>query len=156
MAKNSSFIIVQIVLIVAYPCIKFAPFFAKSTYAAFFSTLFWEVQDGSTKKDGGGRHSTPQSEPMLIGFNPRPSLAQQWEKEVERVKNESQTTSKVKGSKSKSRLCHNISFLFQFLITAAAKIDGMNHKVVSKTVRDVKHQSSSILTFIPMLPLRIL
>lgn len=59
MAQNSSFIIVQIVLIVAYPCIKSAPFLAKSTYAAF-STLFWEVQDGSTKGRWGraAQHGT--------------------------------------------------------------------------------------------------
>lgn len=36
------------------------------------------------------------------------------------------------------------------------KIDGMIHKVASKSIRDVGHPGSSILTFIPILPLHIL
>lgn len=38
----------------------------------------------------------------------------------------------------------------------ATKIDGMIHKVASKSIRDVGHPGSSILTFIPILPLHIL
>jgi len=39
MTKNSSFIIVQIVLIVAYPCIKFAPFLLNLLTLHFFHTI---------------------------------------------------------------------------------------------------------------------
>lgn len=101
---------------------KICPIFcAKSTYAAFFPSTLFLGGARRQHKEGWGREMLckPQSEPMLIGFNPTQSLTQQWKKEVERVKNESQNWQSQKARKS--RLCHNISFLFQFLVAAMAK-----------------------------------